>query len=75
MLRIGHLRFFFFSREEQRLHVHVEGPQGEAKIWLDPIIELAEDHGLGARDLRNALRGIKEHEDDIRTAWRQHFGG
>ena len=35
------LRFFFFSREEERLHIHVQSANGEAKYWLDPGIELA----------------------------------
>jgi len=29
-------RFFFFSREEPRMHVHVRTPDGEAKFWLEP---------------------------------------
>jgi len=33
-------RFFFFSREEERLHVHVHHSTGEAKFWLDPAIAL-----------------------------------
>jgi len=56
------------------MHVHVEGPSGEAKIWLEPSIETAENHGLGPGDLRNALRAIREHEHDIRAAWKAHFG-
>jgi len=76
VLRVGRLRFyFFFSREEPRMHVHVEGPSGEAKIWLEPSIETAKNHGLGPADLRNALRAIREHEDDIRAAWKAHFDG
>ena len=39
-------RFFFFSREEPRAHVHVASPDGEAKFWLDPEIELARNVGL-----------------------------
>jgi hypothetical protein len=35
-------RFFFFSREENRMHVHVISGDGEAKYWLEPKIELAE---------------------------------
>jgi len=27
-------RFYFFSREESRSHVHVQHETGEAKIWL-----------------------------------------
>ncbi|WP_211307542.1 DUF4160 domain-containing protein [Polynucleobacter rarus] len=29
-------RFFFFSREESRIHVHVSHADGEAKFWLTP---------------------------------------
>ncbi|WP_430755078.1 DUF4160 domain-containing protein [Magnetovirga frankeli] len=34
-------RFFFFSREEERMHVHVISSDGETKYWLEPEIELA----------------------------------
>jgi hypothetical protein len=74
IFKIGSLRFYFFSREERRLHVHVQGARGEAKFWLDPEIELAADHGLGARQIDRALRLIQEHEDEIRAAWQAHFG-
>jgi hypothetical protein len=32
-------RFFFFSLEEPRVHVHVLSPDGEAKFWIEPQIE------------------------------------
>jgi hypothetical protein len=35
-------RFFFFSREEERMHIHVECSDGEAKFWLVPEIELVQ---------------------------------
>jgi len=38
-------RFYFFSREEPRLHVHVQGQRGEAKFWLEPSVELAQNFG------------------------------
>jgi len=38
-------RFFFFSREESRMHVHVVSGDGEAKFWLEPDLELAKNHG------------------------------
>jgi len=34
----GNYRFHFFSREEDRIHIHVVSPDGEAKFWLEPII-------------------------------------
>ena len=39
-------RFFFFSREEKRMHIHVHSENGEAKFWIDPQIELAKNHKL-----------------------------
>jgi hypothetical protein len=54
-MRVGHLRFYSFSREEPRLPIHVEGPAGEAKIWVEPTITLGENHGLVTRDLNAAL--------------------
>jgi hypothetical protein len=34
-------RFFFFSREETRKHIHVVSPKDEAKIWIEPEIEIS----------------------------------
>jgi hypothetical protein len=74
VFRAGGLRFFFFSREETRLHVHVMGSGGEAKFWIEPKIELAQNYGMSRRSLASALRLIREHEREIRTAWKAHFG-
>ena len=32
LFRDGSFRYFFFSREETRMHVHVSHPDGEAKF-------------------------------------------
>jgi hypothetical protein len=68
------MRFYFFSREENRMHVHVRGADGEAKIWIDPRIEVARRHGLSDKDVGTALDLIREREDEIRQAWNRHFG-
>jgi len=68
-------RFYFFSREESRMHVHVHHETGEAKIWLEPEIVIAENYGLSPARLTAALRLVREHENEIRAAWRTHFGG
>ncbi len=68
-------RFFFFSREENRLHVHVYCADGEAKLWLEPDVAVARNHGLSERQLAEVLGLVKERIDAIRDAWRQHFLG
>ncbi|KRT69779.1 MAG: hypothetical protein XU15_C0008G0003 [candidate division NC10 bacterium CSP1-5] len=67
-------RFYFFSREERRIHIHVQHATGEAKFWIEPEIKLAQNYGLSARGVATALRLIREHEGEIRAAWEAHFG-
>ena len=73
IFREGPFRFFFFSREEPRRHVHVSSPDGEAKFWFEPKIELARNHRLSDRDLTRIRGLILAREDEIRDAWDRHF--
>lgn len=72
--REGAYRFFFFSREESRMHVHVHSADGEAKYWLEPEISLAKNFGLSSPQLAKIEAIVREHEHDFISAWRQHFG-
>lgn len=67
-------RFYFFSREEPRMHVHVHCADGEAKFWIEPRIEVAQYVGMNERQLRVAQALVEAHVDEIRRAWQQHFG-
>ena len=70
----GRFRFFFFSREEPRPHVHVDSADGEAKFWLDPLGVLANNHGFSQREVREIRNIIEERQQEIRDAWDRHFG-
>jgi Domain of unknown function (DUF4160) len=74
VFRKGAFRFFFFSREEPRMHIHVSHTNGEAKYWLEPEIELAMNQGLSQTQLKEALSLVKQHQEEIAHAWRTHFG-
>lgn len=74
VLRVRGYRFYFFSREERRPHVHVQHAIGEAKFWLEPRLELAQNYGLTSSRVNTALRIIQEHQDAIRATWEKHFG-
>ena len=74
VFREGRYRFYFFSREEERLHIHIASPEGEAKFWLEPVLELAENKGLASRELTKLAKIVEEHEQQIRDAWRELFG-
>ena len=75
VLRVRGFRFYFFSREELRMHVHVFHANGEAKFWLEPTVELAANYGLNAPRVNEASKLIEEHLDEIRSAWAKHFPG
>ena len=66
-------KFFFFSLEETRRHVHVRSPDGEAKFWLEPDIELARNYRLSDVQLRRVQRIVEDHADELVTAWNRHF--
>ncbi len=66
-------RFFFFSREEMRIHIHVSSSKGEAKFWLKPIVGLAYNCGLSSKELKEIHSTIEERINDIEKSWKEHF--
>ena len=73
ILREKGFRFFFFSREETRMHVHVYCENGEAKFWMEPEIELARNHRLSRLQLKQIEKIIEDHYDEFTAAWQTHF--
>jgi uncharacterized protein YfaP (DUF2135 family) len=74
IFRDGPFRFYFFSREEPRMHVHVVSPDGEAKFWLEPVIALAQNRGLTDQQLRDVQGLVEIHADRCRNNWKAYFG-
>ncbi len=66
-------RFFFFSLEESRMHVHVRSPDGEAKFWLEPQIELAKNQRLSQTQLAQIQSIVEARAHDLIAAWKEHF--
>jgi Domain of unknown function (DUF4160) len=56
------------------MHVHVFSPDGEAKFWLEPQVELALNKGLRTMELTELRRIIEERQNEIRQHWNRHFG-
>ncbi|MGC1377793.1 MAG: DUF4160 domain-containing protein [Anaerolineales bacterium] len=71
--REGQYRFYFNSNEESRQHVHVEGQNGKAKFWLEPILALADYHGLKAHELKEIEKMIDKRQQEFKDAWNAHF--
>ena len=69
VLRVRGYRFYFFSREEPRAHVHVQHAVGEAKS----AVVLHANYGLKPTQVAEAKRLVEEHLDEIRRASTNHF--
>lgn len=67
-------RFFFFMREESRMHVHVISGDGEAKYWLEPEIALAKNYRLSQKSLSEVEIIVEAHKDEFIAAWQRVFG-
>ena len=73
LFRADGFRYFFFSREETRMHVHVSHPDGTAKFWLEPEVALAWHTGLSGQQLRIVRRFIAAHQKEMAYVWRSYF--
>ena len=56
------------------MHVHIFSGEGEAKFWLTPEIELAKNYHFSPKQLKVVESLIKDHFDELCSAWKQHFG-
>jgi hypothetical protein len=53
-------RFYFWSREENRAHIHIEKGDGEAKYWLEPKIECHSSKALTPAENKFVEKTVKE---------------
>jgi hypothetical protein len=73
VLRVKNYRFFFFSREENREHIHIQSSNGEAKFWLKPKIELAKNYKLTSKELKEVENIVNENHQDFLDKWSNYF--
>ena len=71
LFRVNNARFYFFTREEPRMHIHVQTPDGEAKFWIEPTIELAEAIKLKPKELKWLKDIVIEHQQEIINEWKR----
>lgn len=66
--------FKIFSNEEKRMHIHVVKAENEAKYWLEPQIELAENYGFDSKELKQIEALVIENGDDFKEKYARHIG-
>ena len=66
--------FKVFSNEEERMHLHIIKAEKEAKFWLEPKVELAENYGFSDKEL-NVIKNIIDNDTDgFKLKYAIHIG-
>ncbi len=68
------LRFFFFANEHSPIHVHVVKGNDNAKIAIEPEIEVVYNRGLKPKDLKRAVELATMYKEDIIEKWQEFHG-
>ena len=66
--------FKIYSNEEERMHIHVKYSRFEAKYWLEPQVELAENDGIPRERLSKIQKIIENNADRFKEQYQQHIG-
>ena len=74
LLTIFGLRFFFYSREHEPVHVHVESKEGLAKFEIQGgLVKLVESKGMKHNDLKLAESIVEENREHFEKEWVRFF--
>ncbi|HNP87986.1 MAG TPA: DUF4160 domain-containing protein [Kouleothrix sp.] len=49
--------------------MHVDRGEVSAKLWLDPDVHVADNHGYARRELREIERIARDHLEYLRNEW------
>lgn len=75
ILRMFGMRFFFYSREYEPIHVHVKSADGNAKFEILPEgIVLVKNEGLKPKDIKAAEMVLEENKELAIEKWNDYFG-
>jgi uncharacterized protein (DUF885 family) len=69
LFRLGNIRVVIHTREHKPAHVHLIGPEAEAKIEIESW-SILESHGFSAQALKKALEFLENHKDELLEAWK-----
>ena len=66
--------FKIYSNEEERMHVYVVKAENEAKFWLEPVIELAENFGFNNKEIKKITKMVETYGNEFKQQFAAHIG-
>lgn len=75
IFRLFGLRFFFYSREHEPIHVHVKSSDGKAKFEIQHnAVVLVNNNGMKTKDIKCAEMVLEENKELAIAKWNEYFG-
>jgi hypothetical protein len=72
VLRWKGYKFFFYSDEEDRPHIHIKNQNAQAKYWLETV-EFVKAEGFSQKELNVIKKKIIEEQDLLLEKWNDYF--
>lgn len=66
--------FKIYSNEEERKHIHVVKAENEAKFWLEPKVELADNYGFNGKEISKITQIVEKYGDEFKRQFADHIG-
>lgn len=59
------LRFYFYTREHEPIHIHVKSTEGIAKFIIENEVVLVDNKGVKAKDIKLAESILEENKENF----------
>ena len=73
VLNLLGMRFYYWSREHQPIHVHVKKADAEARFVIEPEIEMTDNFGFKPHELAIAEEVIRDNREYMIEHWKLFF--
>lgn len=68
------LRFYFYTRDHEPIHIHVKSSDGEVKFEIEEDLRLVYNNGLKLKDVKLAESILEENKENFIKEWKRVFG-
>ena len=56
------------------MHIHVIREDMEAKVWIEPRVELAENDGFPKHEINDIIKMVIKDADSFKDQYKRHIG-
>ena len=74
ILTLFGIRFYFYSREHEPIHIHIETGDGTAKFEIQNEVILLQNKGVKPKDIKLAEAILEENRDNFVNEWNKFYG-